>query len=592
MMDKMPFTAFLTPTHIGSLQSSDIVSKKCATRPRPLRRSKLVATVTAPKFDPSLSNPEPETVDVVIIGSGMGALTAAADLCEKGATVGVLERYLIPGGSSGQFTRPGYHFDVGASMIFGLGKNGTTNLLTRALASVQRHVDSIPDPVQVRYHLPDDIDIRVHRDYNQFVDTLSARFPHERKGIRQFYDACWSVFHSLNAMPLRSLEEPLYLLRVFAAHPLACLNLLRYISRNAGDIARKYIHDETLLRFIDVECYSWSVVPADLTPMINAGMVFSDRHYGGINYPRGGVGRIAEEMVAGIIERPGCWVRYGARVTKVIFDSNGRACGVKLFNGSIIQARAVVSNATRWDTFDNGGLVDPQYVPELERKFQQRYVKSPSFCSAHFAVRESDLNVSMKAEDGMDCHHIMLDNWDSMEDAENGSGTLFISIPTVLDKSLAPEGMQIFHVFTPSWITEWKGLSGEEYERKKTEMMNTMIERLEKRLFPGLKNAIEFFEIGSPRTHRRFLGRVDGSYGPVAGQRLRGLLSMPFNRTGVDGLYCVGDSTFPGQGLNATAFSGFACSHRVAADLGFIGRLPQPFDSALTDILARRRLQL
>jgi prolycopene isomerase len=44
---------------------------------------------------------------------------------------------------------------------------------------------------------------------------------------------------------------------------------------------------------------------------------------------------------------------------------------------------------------------------------------------------------------------------------------------------------------------------------------------------------------------------------------------MPFNRTSIPGLYCVGDSTFPGQGLNAVAFSGFACAHRVAVDLGF-----------------------
>ena len=43
---------------------------------------------------------------------------------------------------------------------------------------------------------------------------------------------------------------------------------------------------------------------------------------------------------------------------------------------------------------------------------------------------------------------------------------------------------------------------------------------------------------------------------------------MPFNRTDVDGLYCVGDSTFPGQGVNAVAFSGMACAHRVLADLG------------------------
>ena len=75
-------------------------------------------------------------------------------------------------------------------------------------------------------------------------------------------------------------------------------------------------------------------------------------------------------------------------------------------------------------------------------------------------------------------------------------------------------------------------------------------------------------QVGTPRSHRRFLGRHQGSYGPIPALRLPGLLPMPFNRTGVDGLYCVGDSCFPGQGLNAVAFSGFACAHRIGADLG------------------------
>lgn len=550
-----------------------------------------MADVSA-KTSETEKKPSITDVDVVIIGSGMGALTAAADLCSKGATVGVLERYIIPGGSAGQFERPGYRFDVGASMIFGLGQKGSTNLLTRALDAVNRRVDTVSDPVQVHYHLPDNLDVRVFRDYAQFLDSLYEKFPHERDGIRRFYDACWSVFNSLNAMPLRSLEEPRYLFNVFLQHPIPCLNLLRFIARNAGDIARRHIRDETLLRFIDMECYSWSVAPANLTPMINAGMVFSDRHYGGINYPIGGVGRIAEEMVAGIEGTTGCWVRYGARVTEIIFDDAGHASGVKLFDGSIIRARAVVSNATRWDTFDKGGLVPSDRVPASEKVFRERYVKSPSFCSAHIAVREADLGISMRVEDEMDCHHIILDDWNDLEAAEDARGTLFVSIPTVLDKSIAPSGMHIVHVFTPSWLSEWRGLSTSEYEAKKRSMLKTMVERLERRLIPGLSKAIEFSEVGSARTHRKFLGRVDGSYGPVAGKRLAGLLSMPFNRTDIKGLYCVGDSTFPGQGLNATAFSGFACAHRIAADLGFIARLPEPLDAWLTDLLARRRLEL
>ena len=111
-----------------------------------------------------------------------------------------------------------------------------------------------------------------------------------------------------------------------------------------------------------------------------------------------------------------------------------------------------------------------------------------------------------------------------------------------------------------------------------------------------------FHQVGSPKTHRRFLARNDGTYGPMPRGKPKGLLAMPFNTTvsirnhlplgdlmywmssqcykicrtetgvlnlqSIDGLYCVGDSYFPGQGVIAVAFSGIMCAHRVAADIG------------------------
>ena len=89
--------------------------------------------------------------DVIVIGAGIGGLVTASQLAAKGAKVLVLERYLIPGGSGGSFKRAGYTFDVGASMIFGFGEKGHTNLLTRALADVGEHCETIPDPAPVSY---------------------------------------------------------------------------------------------------------------------------------------------------------------------------------------------------------------------------------------------------------------------------------------------------------------------------------------------------------------------------------------------------------------------------------------------------------
>ena len=390
--------------------------------------------------------------------------------------------------------------------------------------------------------------------YNKFIEELTAKFPHEKIGIRRFYDECWQVFNCLNAMELLSLEEPRYLMRVFFQHPFACLGLVKYLPQNAGDIARRYISDPELLKFIDMECYCWSVVPAGKTPMINAGMVFSDRHYGGINYPKGGVGTISEKLVEGL-EKFGGEIQYKARVTNILMEQ-GKAVGVRLADGKEYRAKRIVSNATRWDTFEK--LLTNNPLPKKEEKWQQRYEKSPSFLSLHLGVKSEVLPI------GTECHHILLEEWETMEDEQ---GTIFVSIPTLLDPSLAPPGHHIIHTFTPSYINEWEGLSKQEYSQKKEAAASHLIKRLEK-IFPGLVDGLDYQEVGTPRTHRRFLGRNDGTYGPIPSRKLPGLLGMPFNRTVIPGLYCVGDSTFPGQGLNAVAFSGFACSHRIAVDLG------------------------
>ncbi|NDJ22943.1 carotene isomerase [Nostoc sp. B(2019)] len=495
-----------------------------------------------------------QDIDVIVIGSGIGGLVTATQLAAKGAKVLVLERYLIPGGSAGYFERQGYRFDVGASMIFGLGHNGTTNLLTRALDAVNVSQQTIVDPVQIHYHLPQGLDLKVDRVYEKFLQNLTAYFRHEERGIRRFYDECWKVFNCLNSMDLLSLEEPRYLMRVFFQHPLACLGLVKYLPQNVGDVARRYIKDPQLLKFIDMECYCWSVVPANMTPMINAGMVFSDRHYGGVNYPKGGVGQIAQKLVEGL-EKAGGKIQYQARVTKILTEQ-GKAVGVQLANGKVYRGKRIVSNATRWDTFQQ--LLPAKEIPHNEKKWQQNYQKSPSFLSLHLGVKTEVLPRETE------CHHILLEDWEKMAAVE---GTIFVSIPTLLDPDLAPAGYHIIHAFTPHWIDDWQGLSQGEYEAKKEEAAWRIIDRLEK-IFPGLDAGMDYLEVGTPRTHRRFLGREDGTYGPIPRRKLRGLLGMPFNRTAVPGLYCVGDSTFPGQGLNAVAFSGFACAHRIAVDLG------------------------
>ena len=500
-----------------------------------------------------------EKFDAIIVGSGIGGLVTASQLAAKGAKVLVLEKYIIPGGSGGSFKRNGYTFDVGASMIFGFGEKGYTNLLTRALKDVNEKCETIPDPVQLEYHLPNNFTISVDKSYQKFISKLSNRFPKEKEGIKKFYGTCEKVFNCLDSMPLLSIEDPSYLFKVFLKAPLSCLGLARWLPINAGDVARKFIKDPELLRFIDIECFCWSVMPALKTPMINAGMVFTDRHAGGINYPKGGVGTIAEKLVSGM-EKLGSKIRYKANVTEILLKDE-KAVGVKLSNGEEIYSNIIVSNSTRWDTFGlkdkKKGLIESKNVPKSEYKWSQNYKPSPSFVSIHLGVEKKLIS------NNFNCHHIIVENWDELESEK---GVVFVSIPTLLDSSLAPEGKHIVHAFTPSSMSEWEGLSRKEYLQKKEKYFSFLVEKIST-ILPNLVENIDHKEIGTPKTHKKFLGRYEGSYGPIPSHKLLGLLPMPFNTTKIKNLYCVGDSCFPGQGLNAVAFSGYACAHKIGSKL-------------------------
>ncbi len=186
---------------------------------------------------------------------------------------------------------------------------------------------------------------------------------------------------------------------------------------------------------------------------------------------------------------------------------------------------------------------------------------------------------------GTDCHHIILEDWDKISATQ---GTIFISMPSILDPSLAPEGRHVVHAFTADWVDNWTDLSPEEYEQRKEQVADELCQRMEA-VFPGLIEAIEFREVGTPRTHRRYLSRPDGSYGPTPARAPLGVITMPLNSTDIPGLYCVGDSTFPGQGVNAVVFSGFGCAHRVMCDIGIVPSLPGFLDQGFRALLKMGR---
>ena len=127
-----------------------------------------------------------EKFDAIIVGSGIGVVTAS-QLAAKGAKVLVLEKYIIPG-SGGSFKK-GYTFDVGASMIFGFGDRGYTNLLTRALRMLMKHAKLFL--IQCNWNITFQITL-VFLSIKIMINSLKnyqQLFP-RKKRYQKIYDTC------------------------------------------------------------------------------------------------------------------------------------------------------------------------------------------------------------------------------------------------------------------------------------------------------------------------------------------------------------------------------------------------------------------
>jgi phytoene dehydrogenase-like protein len=274
-----------------------------------------------------------------------------------------------------------------------------------------------------------------------------------------------------------------------------------------------------------------------------------------------------------------------AHVEQVLVKSD-RAVGVRLRGGKEIRARrAVVSNASVWDTLK---LLPEGAVPKQFQAKRQATPECDSFMHLHLGIDAQGLRPDLA------CHYIVVNDWEKGVTAPQN--VVLVSIPSVLDPSLAPHGKHVIHVYTPGNepYKLWEGMErrSEAYTGQKQARAEVMWQALE-RIIPDVRSRsvsegesrtvsrgesrCEVTLVGTPLTHERFLRRHRGSYGPAirAGEGF-----FPGSRTPLRGLLCCGDSTFPGIGLPAVAASGMIAANTLAPvqkhlemlkDIGCIG---------------------
>lgn len=488
------------------------------------------------------------SLDVIVIGSGIGGLTAASLLARYGKRVLVCESHAIAGGAAHSFKRQGFEFDSGPSFYCGLGnQRPSLNPLRQVLDVLGESLQVVPYDPMGHYHFPEGT-FPVYSNGDRYREEVARITPQGAKELEQFEKRLLSLYDCLKDIPTLALRADWQLVPVLLGNylpsVLKMLPQLGTIQGSVGDVMDKEVRDPWVRRLIDLECFLLSGLKAHGTVAPEVAFMLGERTRAGVEYPVGGSGAIVDALVRGL-KRWGGELRLNAHVEQILVEA-GKVIGVRLHKGEVLKAPVVISNATIWDTYTK--LLREEDLSHSYRKSTLETPAVESFMHLHLGIRAEGL-------DGLTGHHVVVRDADK-EISEPGN-TCMISIPSVWDTNLAPEGHHVVHAYTLEPYEGWQRDEG--YEERKKTRSQSLYQALE-RVIPDIRQRIALELIGTPLTHAYYLRRYKGTYGPAiaAGKGM-----FPSCQTPISGLYRVGDSTMPGIGVPAVAASGILCANTL-----------------------------
>ncbi|MEO1368045.1 MAG: NAD(P)/FAD-dependent oxidoreductase, partial [Acidobacteriota bacterium] len=273
--------------------------------------------------------------DVVIVGSGMGGMTAAAILAKLGRKVLVLEQHYVPGGYTHTFPRKGYVWDVGVHAVGEVTLHSLPGKVLHHVTDGRLEWSSL-GPVYEEFHFPDGFRIDFPDNPTQFRQNLVDAFPDEEEAIDAFLLRVREVAGTMRGyMASRTLPRRL----VGAFEWLMAKDAHRYLGLNTAEELEKLTDNEKLRTVLAAQ---WGYCGAKPSRSSFAVQALITRHYlHGAFYPSGGSGEIARQLLRTVAEAGG-WTRVLADVDEIMVE-RGRAVGVRLQDGEEIRAKKVIS---------------------------------------------------------------------------------------------------------------------------------------------------------------------------------------------------------------------------------------------------------
>ena len=429
--------------------------------------------------------------DVVVIGSGLGGLTAANILARDGMKVMLAEQHYKLGGLATWFKRPGWH-------IFDISLHGFPHGMVKSCRRYwsKEIADSIVQLEGVRFDNPM-FSLTTSFDRKDFTQLLVSQFGIEEQKVNEFFDMARGMnFYDDQSLTTGELFEKFF--------------------PGREDVVRLLMEPITYANGSTLE-----------DPAITYGIVFSNFMSKGVFVFQGGTDKLVKAMEKEM-KANGVDVRINCDVEAINVGNDGVQSVV--INGRTIKAKTVVSNANLRSTifkligedkFDQGFIDDAKAV-RLNNSSTQVYM----------AMHPDD---TVPRETGDLLFSSTADRFqtDLLLSRDITSRTFSFYYPDT-----RPEGKErtLIVSSTNARYEDWSGLSKEEYEASKADLVETTLDALEKYV-PNARERIVHAEAATPLTFEHYTKHLDGA---SFGTKFEGLTVSRALPDQVPGLYHAG----------------------------------------------------
>lgn len=490
---------------------------------------------------------------MVVIGAGIGGLTAAALLAKRGYQVCVLEQAMVPGGCASTFRRRGFTFDVGATQVAGLEPGGIHQQIFSELG-LELPKAEYCDPACAVFLPGETTPISVWRDPKRWQAERQRQFPGSEpfwQKLSDLFSYSWRFQGRQPVLPPRNLWDAWQLTNSLRPDTLLTVP---YTFSTVGQVLKGYglYGNRRLKTFLDLQLKLYSQVGADDTALLYAATALGVSQAPlGLFHLQSSMQVLSDALVKAITKFGG-QVLLGHAVDHIQLEG-GRPRFVRIRQQKtgdtwLEPTDHVVANVTVQNLTTLLGRQTP-------KGYQQRVDKLvPS--SGAFVVY---LGVDQTAVP-QDCppHLQFLYDYDGPI-GENNS--LFVSVSRPGD-GRAPEGMATVVASSFTDVQAWQKCN--DYDGLKADYGAAAIAKLGQffNLAPG--NIIHA-ESGTPRTFERYTARHQGMVGGI-GQRLSTFGPFGFaTRTPIPKLWLVGDCVHPGEGTAGVSYAAMTAVRQIEA---------------------------